>query len=149
MTEMELAISRIEPDAAIEYVCETILRLEALMKRARELEKDFKANLLRYVKANGDVTIGAVRWYAGHAKKTECNSNKAVMETLLELAGPDRASDCISSTGWKHGAVKKLLDEMGSPELYDRLFTERYDDKLEEGKPKEKQLQKFDAGYVR
>jgi hypothetical protein len=128
----------ITPTSSIEQIADNLGKLKALAERARELKKQFDEQLLEYIEANGDVTIGEVRYYAGYEKETKCVNVAGAMLALLHEVGGDMEVACshLSSSPLKHGAVKKVLP----PEMYDQFFVTSLKPDLKEGKPVKKVL---------
>ena len=43
----------------------------------------------------------------------------------------DKVNECLAANAWKHGAVKRALEECGAPgETFDLLFETTYDEEL-------------------
>jgi hypothetical protein len=128
----------ITPTSSIEQIADNLGKLKALAERARELKRQFDEQLLEYIEANGDVTIGEVRYYAGYEKETKCVDVGGVILHLLDavVGDYDALAGFLCANPIKHGAVKKTL----SPEVYDRLFVTSLKPDLKEGKPVKKVL---------
>jgi hypothetical protein len=128
----------ITPTSSIEQIADNLGKLKALAERARELKRQFDEQLLEYIEANGDVTIGEVRYYAGYEKETKCVDVSSALLSLLDATGGSLRylADTLSSQPIKHGAAKKLL----SPAVYDELFVTSLKPDLKEGKPVKKVL---------
>ena len=49
--------------------------------------------------ANGDLTIGTVRYYIGTEKKTKCRDVKEALKTLIELHGVEETAAAAHRPG--------------------------------------------------
>jgi hypothetical protein len=131
-------ITPITPTSSIEQIADNLGRLKALAERARELKKQFDEQLLEYIEANGDVTIGEVRYYAGYEKETKCVDVPGALSCLLFLCGGEMEefAGVLSANAIKHGAAKKYM----LPEMYEKHFVTSMKPDLKEGKPVKKVL---------
>jgi hypothetical protein len=128
----------ITPTSSIEQIADNLGKLKALAERARELKRQFDEQLLEYIEANGDVTIGEVRYYAGYEKETKCVNVPGALTSLMIHAGGDVEVFCgaLAANAIKHGAAKKILP----PDEYDLYFVTSLKPDLKEGKPVKKVL---------
>lgn len=115
-------------------------KLQRLKELVREIERDMTARLIEWIQANGDLEIGELRYYVGTEKKTRCNDVRGTLAALLELfAGDlDRVAECLGSSAWKHGAIKKALEEIGQAAKFPELFTVTEETDLKTGQPAKK-----------
>jgi hypothetical protein len=109
------------------------------------LEKLLKAAALEHVLATGPFTIGDIEYRASKPKKVTCNSVKATASVVLSLGGVDALEQCLSSSAFKHGATRTVLETLNSAEQYDNLFTETWEDQLEVKPVNKKFLKKGNA----
>ena len=150
-TEREIvtALSQLDPSSSIEDIAATMGMLDAMMQRAKELRAEFEQQCIEWIKANGEIEIGTVRYFIGNPKTHKDNDPGETLEVLLEVSGGDLdgIKCCLSSGAFKHGAVKKFLEEHGDGR-YEQLFTVIERERLEEGKVKP-QLQKVDSRFIK
>lgn len=148
--EIELQIAELADASDAAKAAETMDKVKAFLELGRELKAKLDAAMVTYIKANGPITIGPVRWYVGVKKTTKCTDVGEAAKTMLELGGPDLLRDVLSSNAFKHGATRKRLDEIGSGEQYDRLFTVIEEEELKDGKASAKEsLLSFDERFKR
>jgi hypothetical protein len=128
----------ITPTSSIEQIADNLGKLKALAERARELKRQFDEQLLEYIEANGDVTIGEVRYYAGYEKQTKCVDVPGALNALLysSSGSMDALSGFLCSDPIKHGAASKAL----KPEEYEEFFVTSMKPDLKTGKPVKKVL---------
>lgn len=146
-----------EPDAAMEYMISTRMKIDAFLKRAKEFKERIENALIAWIEKNKqeiqytvDDKGNSVRLYTGHPKDKKCRDVGATLQFLLETTGGDwdAVVGCLSSNAVKHGAVNAILKEKGLESKFEELFevTERVT--LEEGKPK-KQLLTVDTRFLK
>lgn len=141
------AVTLITPDTPIEVVANLLYQLEGMAERIREARAELEARMIQRIKEHGEFSIGDIRYYVGTPKRITCRSYEETLNRLLEITGGDvgRLCGCLSSGAFKHGTVKRLLDELAAPpETFDQLFETAYDEELKEGK-----LQKADRRFAK
>jgi hypothetical protein len=144
--DVERQILTIGENATVEQVQEAITRVDWFMGMAREMKAKLEQALIEYIEANGDITIGTVRYYVGHPKETKCVNVAGAVEALLQATGGDfeKVCECLSGSAVKPGATRKVLPE----DVFAGLFETTEKVTLEEGKPK-KAVQKIDTKYLK
>lgn len=153
---IERALANMDPDTPIETIAENWMRIDDLIRRAKAFREEFEQQCIEWIEANGrDIEIlfqdgSVIRYYVGNAKTVKCADVPGTLLELLQVAAGDldAVANCLGSSAWKHGAVKKLLAELGAGDKYDSLFVVEEKQELKEGKPV-KRLQKFDSRFVR
>ena len=81
LASIELAIcDKVTTAASPEQCAEVICMVDAARERLKELQQHLEAALTEHVRANGDLTIGMVRYYIGTEKKTKCRDVEAGIE---------------------------------------------------------------------
>jgi hypothetical protein len=139
---MELAkLEQLEVDieAAPERVAEMLNLIEAAYTRISEIRRRFKADMVAWLEANGDLTVGPIRYYAGVRTDHKPHDHRAVVAAVLEAGGgdPDAIAEVLASSAWKTGAMKKLIGD----ERFSSLFARVEVGQLKEGKPQKQVLQ--------
>lgn len=140
------------PHNATVEQCATIINMvDSAMSRAKDLKHDLELVLIEWIKANGDLTIGPVRYYLGSKKTYKLNSAEETLGDLLSLTGGkvDRIAALMSASPFKPAATRDALAEMGEPDLFYQLFETIEETELREGKPvKVKKLQRVDTRFA-
>lgn len=119
-------------------------RLVALKQAAGDTVDRMKGAMVAWIEQNGDIDVGEIRYYAGHEKKVKPrNPNMAEFyKAVLIAVGGDEAAfaSALAANAFKHGTIRKLLDESYGEEEGERQFELLFETvvtpKLEEGKPK-------------
>lgn len=146
-----------EPDAAMEYMISTRMKIDAFLKRAKEFKEQIDAAFIAWMQQNKkdieytvDGNGNAIRFYLGFPKIKKCRDVGKALQVLLEQSGGDwdAVVMCLSSNAIKPGAVGSFLEDKGLTDKFEELFevTERVT--LEEGKPK-KQLMTVDTRFLK
>ncbi len=127
----------ITPASSIEEISSNMDMLAAMKSRIRDLERQFKEQLLEYIQTNGSVTIGTTRYYAGTEKETNCFDVAGAVEALMIACGGDLRLFCglLAKGGIKPGAAKAML-----PDSFHNYFVTEEKVTLETGKPTKKVL---------
>lgn len=159
MNELAIIEPAIEPTATIDEIAETRTKLEGMKKRINDALDVLDDQMIAWIKTN-DKPIewvidgeGNVRkFWIGDSSSTKCKDPAKVFNFLISLSVDD-ALCCLSSSAWKHGAFKKVLEAVNKPELYDECFEKVYKEKIESNAPKEpkkepKQLQSIDTRWI-
>jgi hypothetical protein len=100
-------------------------QIDAVKRFCREAEPVCKAALIAHIKRTGrPVEAGDILWVYSTKRDTKCPDPKAVFEVLLDVTEGDldAVNGCMSAGAWKHGAVKRLLADVGQPEKFLELF---------------------------
>ncbi len=123
---------------SIEDVSRRMDVIDAMKRRLKELECEFDQQMMEWIDANGDVTIGEKRYYNGYEKETKCIDGRGAVESLLVACNGDldQFCGCLASGALKPGASRSVL----SPEAFARFFETREKKSLKEGKPVRKVL---------
>jgi len=147
---IELEIAELADGTDAARAAAVLDRVNAWIEFGRSMKAKLGAAMIEFIKANGDLTIGPVRYYVGSKKAVKCRDLGETAKTMLELGGVDLLRDVLSSGAFKHGESRKRLDELGSPELFDVLFETTQEEQLKDGKPvKKDSLLSFDDRFVR
>jgi hypothetical protein len=153
MTDIQLqetSVNAITPESSVEQIADVLFTLAGMARRIKELQADLDERMIEHIKATGqDIVIGTVRYYIGKPKTIKSRDDLKTLETLLEISGGDlgRVVQCLSANAFKHGTVKRMLEELkAAPETFDLLFETVEREKLEEGKPR---LMKLDTQYLK
>lgn len=152
--KIEQALALMDPDTSVETIAENFMRIDELIRRAKQFKEEFEQQCIEWIEANDrDIEIpgpdgSVIRYYIGNAKSVKCADVPGTLLELLQVAAGDldAVANCLGSSAWKHGAVKKLLADLGAGDKYDQLFRVEERQELKEGKPV-KQLQKFDSRF--
>lgn len=150
---MSSEIQKLENDGLLitadnpEQIEEILSQLAGMKAAIRQAEVTIKQRMLDIILDTGrDITIGTVRYYAGHPVETKCLDIKGTLIALLEETGGDmeRLAECLCSEPFKPATTLKMLPENAGK----MLFKKKPKPKLLEGKP-QKQLMEFDSRFVR
>ncbi len=147
VTDIDLrdAVFDLDTDADASYVLNILTRVEFAMEQAKALKATLEARLLPWLQANGPLTLGTIRYYAGTTKVTKCRDVAKALEALMDAAHGDWAliCSCLSSNALKHGAAHKVL----TPEEWDQHWQIEEVPDLKEGKPITK-VQRVDTKFL-
>lgn len=107
------AIAKIEPDQQDlhDHIAITLMKLDELMRRGRELQRELKDRMKPWIESNGPVVIGDVRYVLVNKKTEKVRSLRSAIENLYTATGGDFDAfvDCLSMNAIKPGAAKKVL----------------------------------------
>jgi hypothetical protein len=148
LSTIEQSVWAIAPETHIDTVAAVIDRVGYVEKQLKEFKASLEERLTEWVKTNGDLTIGDVRYYLGTKKTTKCANVPETIQAILETTGGDfdRLCEHLSSGCVKYGAAKETLGD----ERFGLLFTVAEETEIREGKPvKVKRLQKTNDAFVR
>lgn len=142
--DVELAIARFD-GASLDFIAETLVKIESAKKRASEWEAAAKAKLTEIIVASGRkaMEIGPDLWQLKHPKTVKCRDNAKTYDAALTLAGGDMeamARDFLSSNAWKYGAIREALQDDAK---FDELFETKVDTTVE------RKLVKTDKKFIR
>lgn len=145
------AINSITPDMPHDEACMILCKMAYIAKRIKELRATMNAALIEWMATNkAELVIGTIRKYLGDKKKVKPKSALEFVKSMLELGGPTSVAECLSANFCKVGAFKKMVTELGSPELYEMLFTEETETVIKDGKAKTaKEIKTFDERFKR
>jgi hypothetical protein len=133
--DLTAAIYAITPATPVEHLADVIGRLDAAMRRAKELKRDFESRLLAVIEETGrDVVVNETRYYAAFPSDTKCPDRRRALRELLDAAGGDIdvVADCLASDAFKPGACRAVLPAPA----FDRAFVTTRRAKLGEGVPR-------------
>lgn len=136
MSDIQLCEAKVRRivNAPIEDVADAIITLNGLAQRIKELQAEAENAMLERIKESGDFTVGDYLYTLAKPKKVKDRDVGATTSRMLEVVGGDleKFIGCLSANAFKHGVVKRVLDEMGAPgETFDVLFETTYAEKLE------------------
>ena len=137
------ALAAMDPDKDIEFIAHTMGAIEELIRRAKEFKVEFERQCMDWIEVNGrdiEIPVGdgeMIRYYIGNRKETKCRDVKETLASLLELTGGDldAVAVCLSANAWKHGQIKKTLENAGRADRFDAMFSVEEKTELAEGKP--------------
>lgn len=131
-------------EATADDVLTTINVVDRLKALTRELAEKSETAVVEWLKTNGDLEVGEVRYYAGVSKTTKCRDHDGTIQAILAAAGGDlgKVAQCLGANAWKTGACRELLPA----DEYEGLFEVVESADLRTGKPKVK-VQKFDGRF--
>lgn len=131
-TALVNAVAAIDPAAPVEVLADAIGKVDAAKRFLREVDADLTARLLEHVQANGPVTVGTVRYYAGTEKVTKVRDARQAMHLLLEATGGDvdTLAELQAANAWKPGACRTVLGDR-----WGEVFEVTEKTVLKDGKP--------------
>jgi len=148
--QVELCIAELNDATDAERAAVAMDKVKLWIELGKALKAQLDEAMIRFIKTNGPVVIGPVRYYVGAKKSTKCRDVGETAKTMLELGGPELLRDVLSSGAFKYGECRKRLVEIGSPEQFERLFETTEEETLENGKPTKKDsLLAFDERFKR
>jgi hypothetical protein len=151
LDQLQQAALAISPHSTVDEACDVISRIDAAMERAKELRATLEQVVTEWVKENGPLMFGTIRFYLGTEKKVICKGNKECLEAMLRVCGGDveAVAKLLGSGAFKYGSVRTTLEMAGVPEKFDELFETTEKEELKEGKPeKVKKLRRVDEKFL-
>lgn len=147
-------IDQVGPNCSLEQFDRANAMVESLNKLAKTAVAVWKFNARAKILADGDVTIGTVRFYVGVKKDTTCDNAELFLLAMMEMFGVDdeqirrrvvaAIAPLLCANPFKPGETRKTIGE----EEFARYFSVKEEGELREGKPKkEASLQKFDNRF--
>lgn len=129
----------------VERVSVLLDRVKAAKDLIRQIEQYLTEKMIEYIDANGEITIGDVRYYVGPKKITKCIDVPGAVAALLIASEGDFGKLCefFTSQPLKYGACKEPLGDQ-----WDQFFRVEEVQDLKEGKPK-KALQSVNTKFLR
>lgn len=139
-------IEELDEAAPIDRVIDTLDKLKVLTELATEMKRTLDARLISYIQANGQITIGTIRYWVGPKVTKKGRNNLAIFKAVLAATDGDIdqvVDGYLAADAFKPGACEKLLTR----EEFDQLFeiTTKLD--LKTGKPSH-ELLKVDDRFV-
>ena len=112
----------------------------------RALKERAEAAAIKWIRTNGDLVDGDIRYYVGPNKSTKCLDLPGTLRALLEVSGGDLDAvvEVLSSGAFKPAKAREVLCERA-----DGLFETKTTVDLKTGKATGPRLQKSDPRYIR
>lgn len=139
-------LATLSTDSPKEQVLDVYDRVCLLKSLAKELAQMADAAMVEWIKANGEIEVGDLRYYVGKSKDTKCKDVRRTMESALNATGGDVDAlvGLLSSGAWKPGACRQVLP----PEEYAECFHTVEVEDVKTGKPKVG-LQKVNTAFIK
>jgi hypothetical protein len=124
-------VSAVEIDTPLETVLDTQGKLDFMLNAIRDLKSKLTEQLILWIEANGDITVGTRRLYVGTRRETKCRDLRPAIEALLNDCDGDidKLCRCLSVNAIKAGAAKIVMTE----QHYDQHFQVVEKTELREG----------------
>ena len=120
------------------------------VKFAKEIQQLAEERAEDYIREHGSFTVDKTAYFIGSKKSPpKCRDAKAVLEKMLELVDVDTVGQCISSNGWKQGAVKAVLASIEQSGEFPKLFDVTPKEKLMIEGPDDAELQIVNLDFVK
>ena len=133
-----------------EKIGEIRLKAESMYALAKKILQACDQSTIEHIKATGKpLVIGKMLYTVGKKKETKCKDVRETLATLLETFGPERVGECLGSSAWKYGQVRKMLADSGDTTTFDTLFSTEEKDVLNEKGEKVDALQKINLEFVK
>ena len=141
---LEQAITMLGESSNPDEIAAVLDRLSFYLERGKALKELLDGALIKWINANGRLSIGDIEYYVGVTKPTpKCRNVAAALDAAFNHFGgsvEDVAKELLGSQPFKYGAFKSLV---GEDEYAKHFFTEP--------KPKveqEKKLQRVDTKFI-
>src|SRR5437588_4950791 len=72
IAQLEAQADEIEPSVPMAQVAEALERLEFLKEVVRNLQQRLEPRVIEWIRNNGDIEYGHLRYYVGAKKRTRC-----------------------------------------------------------------------------
>ena len=139
------AINTVESgEATRDQVLAALNFLDALKEATRGLGERLEPAVIKWIEANGEISFGDIRYYVGPNKTTKCKDLTETAATLLELGGVETLVKGLSTSAFKHGACRTLIEDSA---IYDKLFETTEVQDLKTGTAKPPRLQKVNERF--
>lgn len=135
LAAIEQRVTSINPTMEPDAVLAVYDKLRYFAGELKRLSKLADAQVMEWVKANGELRISPTEYYCiTTPKDTTCNDVPAVLAWAVEFFEGDWAKMCgvLRSDPIKHGQCRELMP----PETYAKLFTTTVKEDLDTGKVK-------------
>jgi hypothetical protein len=137
---------QIEPGCPLDPIARAYGLLQALGQMYDSLRVAVDEAVADKIRADGPFVLGEEKFYVGKKKNTKQTATHSDLYLfLMDLTGGDTETvmSCLSSNAWKHGTIKKLLEEKltegADAEIaFLKLFEVREEDEVKTGKPTKK-----------
>ncbi len=131
------ALASIDSEATAEQILAVLDQVAIAQRQAREFKRLAEEAVIEWIDKHGELTVGDIRYYVGTTKTVKAVDNANIGDALLEVTGGDvdRLNECLTSNPWKHGQVRKVLEQFGAESMFDDLFTTETRKDLKTGKP--------------
>ena len=125
----------IDPDHTEDQARAMMLRFKGLEQRFAAFKAQFLNSALDWCVMNGDLTVGAIRYYAGDRRVTKLRDGMKAhaLDAILDAVDGDmdHLAELLAAQPIKHGAASKVL----SPAVFAELFETIEKPELRDGKP--------------
>ena len=144
--DVDTALIRLGDHSSADEVAATLEQVVLLQQKAREFKRLLDEEIISWIKANGDLRLGDIRYYVGRKKRVKVRNGSEALSAMVVAASGDigTVADLMAAQPWKHGAVKKQLGDAKFAELFEEII----EDDLKTGKPTEV-LKRLDESFVR
>jgi len=140
-------VSRLGANARLERLMDVMDQLTEQARAVKYLKAEFDKKMVEWINANGDITLGDIRYYVGTTKKIKpkVDASTIIMDLIETHKGDIAAAiDATVASGWcRYGEVRKVR-----PEKFDEWFETEVVMDVKTGKPK-KSVQRADAKYAK
>ena len=142
------ALEAVRDDPELATVDQIIAALDAvdtLKETVDMLGELSEAAAIRYIKANGDIEVGTVRYYVGTTRTTKVVDAAVTFAELLDRVGGDfkEFTATLVAQPFKPSAARTVLGD-----AYEKFFHTKIVDDLMTGKPK-RSLKRSDTRFER
>jgi hypothetical protein len=96
----------------------------------------------KYVRYSGDFKVEETLYTVSPDKKIKCRDVKTTLSTLIDKfkGDLDKVAQCLSTSAWKYGEIRTLLEELKDDKTFDALFETTVDWEAERKEPKAKKV---------
>jgi len=140
-----------DPETSIEFLAEIDNRIRFMKEKIKDYEKSRDEAFKERIKAcdGAGFTLGYMRYRLVTPTETKCRDVGECLKSILELLGPEGAALCLSSSAWKYGQARTMLEESGNAEVFDALFETRKKEVLKGEPITDKQLISIDERFIK
>lgn len=144
---LEKEVFEVDHEVAIDELLSVKSEIKKYIEAMKALKAIFDAKMVDWIEANGDITIGPIRYYVGNTKtvKTKVPPWSIVNGCLDQAFGDlEYVLNSLASSNWcRHGEVRKLC-----PDKYNDWFETTSVKDIKTGKPK-RGLKRVDSTYLK
>ena len=144
-SEIERQVLAVSVESGVEELYAAINASDALLSRAREIDRLKKEVAIAWIDHNGEFDFGGVHYSVGYAYDVKCLDVPQTGHAVLGAAGGDfdQFLSVLVAQPYKHGSVRSCVGKA----LHDRLFRTHRIGRLVNGVP-DRTLKRTDTRFL-
>ncbi len=129
-----------------ETVAAVIKLIAGLKSTVNKLWAELEPRAVAWIDQHGPLRVGEIEYSVGHDRSTKCIDLLEATRVGLDAVGGDldRFIQLLASNAYKYGTFRATAGE----DAFNRCFTVEKRDRLKDGTPKPKKLQRYDPRFA-